>query len=75
MNAVMEREPDVINSIETVQDVMVSRRWKRDGSMNRMGLTAAVLNIAHNSPEETQVRSRLMKGDVIETPLAELYVP
>ena len=48
MNAVMEREPDVINSIETVQDVMVVRRWKRDGSMNRMGLTAAVLNIAHN---------------------------
>lgn len=53
------------------------RRWKRDGSVNRMGLSAAVGNIGQNNrlPESMDwiTRGRLIAGEKIETRLAEFH--
>ena len=72
MIATLDREE--VFSIEEVQNEVCIRRWKRDGSVNRMGMQAAVDNLDHNSPKERQVRSRLFHGEVIETKLAEFYL-
>lgn len=59
---------------EEVRSYMITRRWKRDGSKNWMGMEAAVGNLKQNSPHEVSIRSRLLKGEIIETNLAEFYI-
>lgn len=54
------------------------RTWKRDGSMNRMTLDAAVYNLAsrgellakRGEPNEDAIREALVTGQTLETPLA-----
>ena len=59
----------------------VIRTWKRDGSTNEMTLEAAVDNLASNAVEflgtvqpmparKRIVEGRLMRGEIVETPLA-----
>ena len=51
--------------------MFVARRWKRDGSLNFMSMSAALGNLHQNSPQELNCNRRLIAGAIIETPLAE----
>lgn len=53
------------------------RRWKRDGTVNYMGLTAACENLKQNSISLTvrkgslqDIRTRLLRGELLETELS-----
>jgi len=53
------------------------RTWKRDGSQNVMPLGAAIESVRHSStptPAASEVYSRLMGGEVVETPCATFRV-
>ena len=63
-----------------MQRIMIRRIWKSDSTVNTMGIQAAVLNVLSNVPsvarDETpdsravRIRGALLRGEVMETPLA-----
>lgn len=58
-----------------MEDIAIFRRWKRDGSRNRMSLAAAAGNAERNHPGLTAAEAeRLLRAGVaIETPHSVLY--
>jgi hypothetical protein len=59
----------------------VVRTWKRDQSSNRMRLTTAVTNLVFKQPRYSrrvtadEYTERLLRGEVIDTPLATFHCP
>lgn len=58
-----------------MEDVQVTRQWKRDYSLNHMEFEVGVDNVQHNRHrlKDGVIRKHLLDGTAIETPLAVLY--